>query len=235
MVLTCVITDDDPFSRAVLERHIANTPDLKLVNSFSEGLSLLEFLRTRPKVDILFLDVRMPHLTGIEIIRLLAEEAPAVILTTSCTEYALEAFELRVLDYLVKPIEYPRFSRAVERARGLRLPTPSAAPSPEVREESLFLKSSGRLLRVAYSEILYFEAVNYQTVVVTANRQFSASLLLREVEKRVPPSQFVRIHRTYMVNRLQIEAVEDNVVVMTGGRRIPIGRTYHADFLASLV
>ncbi len=236
VVLVCVVTDDDALSRRTLENHIATTPDLTLAGSFADGMELLAFLRTRPQVDILFLDVQMPQLSGLDVIRLLPA-MPAVVLITSRTDFAVEAFELQVTDYVVKPIGYPRFAQAVERVRNRRPAArpvlPPAAPLPAGRDSALFLKSGGRMVRLAFDDILYLEAVNDQTVVVTATRQLSANQVLRDLASRLPEPQFVRVHRSYVVNRQRIEAVEPPNILMEGGRWVPIGRTYLPDILAS--
>lgn len=236
-VLACVVTDDDALSRRTLENHIATTPDLTLAGSFVDGMQLLDFLRTRPHIDILFLDVQMPELSGLDVIRLLPT-APDVVLITSRADFAVEAFELQVTDYVVKPIGYPRFMQVVERVRDRRsaprpVPAPPAFPLPAGRDAALFVKSGGRMVRVAFDDIVYLEAVNDQTVVVTTTRQFSVSQLLREIASRLPEPQFMRVHRTYLVNRRRIEAVELPDILMEGGRSVPIGRTYLLSVLAS--
>lgn len=240
--LFCVVTDDDAVSRQTLENHIATTPGLVLAGSFADGIQLLEFLRTRPAVDLLFLDVQMPGLSGLDVIRQLPT-APAVVLTTAHASFAVEAFELRVADYVVKPVGYARFSQAVERVRNRR---PAAAPTAEAakllpgallpagRESALFVKSGSRMVRLAIDDILYVEAVNDQTVVVTLTRQISANQMLRDVASRLPEGQFMRVHRSFVVNRRRIDAVEDATLLMEGGRVVPIGRTYLTDVLASL-
>lgn len=231
--LTCVVTDDDALSRQTLEGHIAQTEGLELVGSFADGMQLLSFLHSKPRVDILFLDVQMPELSGLEVVRLLPT-APAVVLITSRTDFAVEAFELRVVDYVVKPVPYSRFLQTIARVQGrlaAAAPPPTAAPPP--REAALFVKSGARLVRIPHDEILYVEAVNDQAVIVTTTRQLSANQVLRDVESRLPSPPFVRVHRSYVVNRYRIEAVEASTVVLEGGRRLPIGRTYLADVLAS--
>jgi DNA-binding LytR/AlgR family response regulator len=239
--LVCVVTDDDAMSRHTLESHISYTPGLTLAGTFTDGQQLLEYLRTSPPIDVLFLDIQMPELSGLDVIRLLPTK-PAVILTTGRTDFAVEAFELHVTDYLVKPVEYPRFLQAIERVVSQQppppppvreAPEPVAAPAP-AGSNSLFVKSGGRMTRVAHDEILYVEAVNDQAVVVTVTRQLSTNQTLRDVASRLPSPQFVRIHRTYAINRRRIEIIEESSVIMEGGRRLPIGRTYMADFFDNL-
>lgn len=245
--LRCVVTDDDPTSRRVLEGHIAQTPQLQLVATFPDGLQLLTYLQSQPAIDILFLDVQMPGLSGLDVLNTLRlpAHAPAVVLTTSHADFAVEAFALRVVDYLVKPIEYPRFIQALTRVREwlqrgeVTPPAPVAAggtgAAPANRlEDSLFLKVGDRLVRIPYVDILYVEAVGQYAVVVTPHHQYSTSFVLGRLAERLPPVHFERVHRSYVVNCHHIEEVRDATVMLKGGRAIPIGRTYLKDFLARL-
>jgi DNA-binding LytR/AlgR family response regulator len=238
--LRCVVTDDDSLSRQALEAHIAHTPSLSLVASLADGTALLEFLQHQPPVDILFLDIQMPLLSGLEVLRMLPKP-PAVVFITSRPDFAVEAFELRAVDYLVKPIAYPRFFQAVNRVhewRAGRTPAPVPVSVPAQRsdraEDAVFIKTGGRLVRLLLSDILYVEAVGQYAVVVTIQNQYSTSQLLRELEKQLPSQHFTRVHRSYLVNQHKIESVEDATIRLEGGRTVPIGRTYLSNFLASL-
>lgn len=228
------MTDDDSLSRRTLEGHIAHTPLLTPLGSFADGMQLLEFLRTAPRVDILFLDVQMPQLSGLDVIRLLPT-APAVVLTTARADFAVEAFALRVADYLVKPVQYPRFLQAVERVRMLQPPASRVVISaaPVEREPALFVKSIGRLTRVTHNDILYVEAVDDHAVIVTLEQQLPTTQALPEVLSRLPEPPFMRVHRSYVVNRRHIQTIEDSTLVLTAGRRVPIGRTYLNGVIAS--
>lgn len=222
----------------MLETHIAHTPGLTLAASLADGLELLDFLRSQPRIDVLLLDVQMPNLSGLDVLRLLPS-APAVVLTTTRPEFAVEAFELRVTDYLVKPVEYPRFAQAIERVRGRQVsappvPLPAAAAPPAVADASIYVKTTGRIVRVPLADILYVEAVGNYAVVITTDKQLITKQPLREIIERLPADQFARIHRSYIINREQIEAVADATVLLHNNRQVPIGRTYLADFLASL-
>ncbi len=237
-VLQCIVTDDDALSRRTIEGHIAHSPGLALAGTFDDGVQLLDFLRDSPlPVDVLFLDVQMPLLSGLDVIRLLPN-APAVVLTTGRADFAVEAFALRVVDYLVKPIEYPRFLQAVERIRRQATSSagaiaPPVAAAPTDRSGAIFIKNGGRTTRILHADILYLEAVNDQVVIVLTKGQLSTSQLLHEVTGRLPEAQFVRVHRSFVVNRNRIISIEDATLTLEGGRQLPIGRTYLADFLAS--
>lgn len=242
--LTCVVVDDDEISRLTLERYIAQTSDLTLLASLPDAMQALQLLQNGEQpADVLFLDVQMPMLSGLDLLRLLPN-APQVVLTTSRSEFAVEAFELRVVDYLVKPIEFARFQQAVMRLRQRQTQPAAAAPSPPVapppatapggNSPALFVKANTRLIRVPLDEILYIEAVTGYAVVVTKNQQILSNQSIKELADRLPSPQFERVHRSYVINRERIESVEDNTIFLVGGRAVPIGKTYLTDFLSSL-
>lgn len=239
--LRCVVIDDDPLSRRILETHIGQTPQVVLVACLTDGLQLLKYLQTQPPVDVLFLDVEMPLLSGLEVLELLPER-PAVVLTTTHPEFAVEAFAQRVVDYLVKPIEYARFLKTIQRLHGRQ---PMAAPPPPATTpalppdtlvaDSFFLKTGGRLVRIPYAEIIYAEAVGRFAVVKTTARQYSVGYSLMRLIDQLPALQFRRVHRSYVVNCHHIDSVDDeNNITLHGGDIIPIGRTYVKDFWAFL-
>ncbi len=235
-VLKCVVADDDTFSRRTLEHHISATPGLKRVGSFVDGTQLLDFLHLRPLVDILFLDAQLPGTSAFELIRLMPIPV-SVVLTSVQPGIPVNAFELQAADYVGKPVNYTRFLQAIKRAQNQRpdvhlLPINSLPVALADRDASLFLKSSNRIIRLAYDDILYVEAVSDQVVVVTTTRQLSTNQVLREVASRLPQQQFLRVHRSFVVNRRRIEAIEDADILLEGGRSVPIGRTYLSDVLA---
>lgn len=244
--LTCIVVDDDEISRLTLERYIAQTSDLTLLASLPDAMQALQFFQSGEQLaDVMFLDVQMPMLSGLELLRLLPN-LPQVVLTTSRPEFAVEAFELRVVDYLVKPIEFARFQQAVMRLRQAQSSVSAAvlnagqaaAATPAVvgggGVPALFVKSNTRLIRVPLDEILYIEAVTGYAVVVTKGQQILSNQSIKELADRLPSPQFERVHRSYVVNREQIESVEDSTIFLTGGRAVPIGKTYLTDFLNSL-
>lgn len=232
--LTCAIIDDDEIARLTLEHYISQCADLHLTAMLTDGVRALEWLQAGNRADLLFLDVQMPLLSGLELLRLLPEP-PSVILTTARPDFAVEAFELRVADYLVKPFEFWRFRQAVERVRQ-RQAVPAAAPVAVVvaAEPAVFVKTNNRIVRVPLVEILYVEAVASYAVVVTTTQQLLSNQSIKEFSDRLPTPQFARVHRSYIVNRQRIEAIEDNVILLQGGRTVPVGKTYLTEFLASL-
>lgn len=234
-MLTCAIIDDDEIARFTLERFVEESADLQLMASLPGPLEALAFLKSGQRADLLFLDVQMPLLTGLELLRLLPAP-PKVVLITSRPDFAVEAFELQVSDYLVKPFDFERFRQAVDRVTG-QLQTATAlagnsegGPAPA----AMFIKSSTRHVRVPLADILYVEAVSNYAVVVTRAQQVVSNQSFKELADRLPAGTFERVHRSYIINRDHIEAVEDKIIHFVGGRSVPIGKTYLSDFMASL-
>ncbi|MBC7446674.1 MAG: response regulator transcription factor [Hymenobacteraceae bacterium] len=235
-MLNCAIIDDDEIARLTLERFIEDSADLHLVASLPGPMEALAFLKSGQKADLLFLDVQMPLLSGLELLRLLPAP-PKVVLITSRPDFAVEAFELQVSDYLVKPFDFERFRQAVERvSEQLRVATaPPATPEGSAGvPAAMFIKSSTRHVRVPLADILYVEAVSNYAVVVTRGQQVVSNQSFKELADRLPSGTFERVHRSYIINRDHIEAVEDKVIHFIGGRSVPIGKTYLSDFMASL-
>lgn len=236
--LTCVIIDDNEVNRFTLEHFVELTDSLTLVASLGSGMAGLTYLKDHPPVDLLLLDIEMPHLSGLDLVRILPPPMPAVILVTTHREFAVEAFELRVADYLVKPVEYGRFLLAVSRATSRRpAPAPVAAPAglPEAASDDqfLFVKVNGKLIRIDFNEVFYIEALSTYSVVVTATQKYIVYATLKSIGERLPFAHFQRVHRSYIVNTKRIEAVEDHMLRM-GPYEVPVGKSYQEDFYRRL-
>lgn len=239
--LACVIADDNEMNRLLLEHYIDMTEGLTLVGSFPDGITCLNYFRAGHTADLLLLDIAMPELTGLELVRILPEPQPEVVLVTTHRDYALDAFELQVADYLVKPLDYARFSRTVARIRARRvaqapaaLPAGGSEPTFGPEGNTLFLKINNRLTRVNFDEVLYIEAMSVYSVLVTAKHKHIVYSTLKVFEERLPFSHFARVHRSYIVNSRQVEAVEDNQLVLPGGYRIPVAKAYQENFFRRL-
>ncbi len=228
--LTCLIVDDNEINRLTLEHLVDLTPELRLVASLPGGLEALEFFRQGGQCELLLLDIEMPTLNGFELARLLPKPPPFIVLVTTHREFAVAAFDLQVADYLVKPVEFGRFSQAVARVVSLR--PPLAADAIEMRPE-IFVKVGGRTIRVNFDDVLYIEALSTYSVLITANHKHIVYLTLKALTERLPFAHFVRVHRSYIVNMRHIEAIEDNVLQI-GAHEVPVGKSYHEEFLRQL-
>lgn len=221
--LSCLIVDDDPINRQTLEHYISLTDSLTLTASLTDGLEGLTFFRDGNRVDLLFLDVQMPQLTGLELLRVLPEP-PLVIFTTAHEDFAVAAFNLQVTDYLVKPFDYARFCRAVQRARQQAGTLPPAATAPA--DSDLFVKVNNKMVRVNFDEVLYIEALSDYVIIVTDKQKHIVYTTLKAFAERLPFDHFVRVHRSYILNLKQVEAIENNVALMPGGQEVPISKSY---------
>ncbi|MCI1186924.1 LytTR family DNA-binding domain-containing protein [Hymenobacter sp. DH14] len=231
--LACVIVEDNEMNRLTLEHFVAITPGLTLQAALEDGRQALHYLHTEPPVQVLLLDIEMPHLTGLDLIRVLPKPLPAIVLVTSHEAFAVEAFELPVIDYLVKPVEYARFLQAVQLVRDRRHREPASLPArpPATIElaapgsSDLFVKVNGRLVRLNFDEVLYIEALATYSVLVTAAQKHIVYASLKILEDRLPFAHFMRVHRSYIVNTQRIDAVEDHVLLL-GPYQVPVGKSY---------
>ena len=230
--LTCVIAEDNEMNRLTLAHLVDLTPGLTLVAALADGLATLAYLQSHPPVDLLLLDIEMPHLTGLELIRVLPRPLPAIVLVTSHQHFAVEAFELPVADYLVKPVVHPRLLQAVQRVRERRAVAPGEHPEataelPAPGSSDLFVKVNGRLMRLNFDDVLYVEALSTYSVLVTATHKHIIYATLGSLEERIPFAQFMRVHRSYIVNTRRIDAVEDHTLLL-GPYFVPVGKSYEA-------
>jgi two-component system, LytTR family, response regulator len=237
--LRCVIAEDNEMNRLTLAHLVDLTPGLTLIASFADGLATLAYLQSHPPVDLLLLDIEMPHLMGLDLIRVLPRPLPAIVLVTSHQHFAVEAFQLPVADYLVKPVDYPRFLQAVQRVHERRA-RPPAEELPEATAElpapgssDLFVKVNGRLMRLNFDDVLYIEAMSTYSVLVTATHKHIIYATLKSIEERMPFAHFMRVHRSYIVNTRRIDSVEDHTLLL-GPYFVPVGKSFEAELLGRL-
>ena len=230
--LRCLVVDDDPLSVKVVLNCIANTPFLTATGSYTNPVEAVEFLRIH-SVDLLFLDVEMPLMSGLDLLGTL-QRPPLVILITSSKEYAVEAFEYDVVDYLVKPISYARFLKAAQKAleaRGQQVD--SEAPTLAADVDYTFVKVDTKLVKVPFNEVRYVEALGDYVHVVLGQSKLIVYSTMKAVEEKFPASLFVRAHRSFIVNIQAVQTIEDNTIVIDN-KHIPIGQTYLRDVLQRL-
>jgi DNA-binding LytR/AlgR family response regulator len=240
MTYTCIIVEDEPLARSLLENYIQKIPSLQLVESFSNPLKALEFLRENA-VDILFSDIQMPEITGITLLKIL-QKKPLIILTTAYSEYALEGYELDVLDYLLKPITFERFLKSVEKA-SLRLNSqggnivveksmpeiPMVLTTAEAIQPFIFVKDGTKLVKIRLNEILYIEGLKDYVTIYTTQQKVVSLQTLKALESQLPEKQFIRIHNSYIIALEWIEAVQREKVQI-GKVFLPISDTYRKTF-----
>ncbi|SDK42715.1 DNA-binding response regulator, LytR/AlgR family [Catalinimonas alkaloidigena] len=244
--MTCLIVEDEPLARNLLVSYVEKLPSLQLVEACANPLAALEILRNQP-IDLLFLDIQMPEITGLNLLKILHHK-PLVILTTAYSEYALEGYELDVVDYLMKPISLERFLRAVEKASKRRAPqAPAPAPEPPApapvvapRPENVappekaaspfvFIKDGTKLVKVRWDDILYIEGLKDYVAIHTRQQKIVSLQRLKTLENLLPADNFIRVHHSYIVALEGIDAVHKNEVQI-GQSLIPISDTYKKAF-----
>ncbi|GAA4297807.1 LytTR family DNA-binding domain-containing protein [Nibribacter koreensis] len=220
-----IVIDDDDLSRLILERHIQATPSLELVKSFSSSREGLAWLLNNDGVDILFLDVEMPEMSGLELLRTLPKK-PHTILITSHKDFAIQAFELQVSDYLLKPVDFTRFTQAVLNTTK-KLEASSTITS--VQPDELFVKVDNKIIKVNLQNIAFIEARGDYVVINTDTKKHIVYTTMSAIDQKLPVDQFMRIHRSFIINLKRIELIEDDSVFMQD-KYIPIGGSYQSKF-----
>ncbi len=237
--LRCLLIDDEPLAHTVLRAYLDRLPGLATwAGSCYGAVEALTFLRTMP-VDVLFLDVDMPGLTGLELLRALPQP-PAVVLCTAHAAHALDGFELGVVDYLLKPIRFERFVKTINRlhaGNGAGIPAgPPVAPAiaPEPAVDSLFLKTDAGTERVRFAELLFVEGYgNFVKCHLASGRVLLTAETMKQMESQLPAGHFLRIHKSYLVNLASVERLSGNLLLVRA-RELPVGSTYRQDVLRHL-
>ncbi len=230
MNIRCVIVEDEPLARKLISEYVNTTPNLTLVASFGNPLEALEFMRENT-IDLLFSDIQMKEITGITLLKLLNKK-PFVVLTTAYSEYALEGFELDVTDYLLKPITFERFLKAVEKvSQRMKNEKPEAVTvvSTEPANDFIFLKDGSKLLKVRLADILYIQGLKDYVKVITTERQIVSLQTMKSLEETLPSNQFIRIHNSTIVAFDAIEEIERDKVKI-GKVYLPVSDSYKKSF-----
>lgn len=229
--IKCVIVDDEPIALDILTTYIERVDQLELVARCKNAFEAFNFLQSNT-VDLLFMDIKMPQMTGIDFIKNFKNH-PKVIFTTAYEEYALESYELDVVDYLLKPISFQRFFKALGKVfktmpTATQAPTPiSVAPEASPKEPFIILKVDKKNVKVYLSEILYIESLDHNARVKTVGRELFTYQKISYLEEILPADRFIRIHRSFMVAIDRIEAFSSTIIEV-GGKELPIGRNYKA-------
>ena len=224
--LTCIIVDDEPVARKILQEFTGQVPFLELIGKFEGAQKAEEFLKIR-QPDIIFLDIEMPRVSGLDMLKRINVES-MVILTTAFPQYALEGYELDIIDYLLKPFALHRFMKAVQKAKDFReMKTTGNAPAPSY----IFIKSERRIERVELNDILYAEVMGNYMTVHTDRKSIIAYLTMKSLETQLPQTDFIKIHQSFLVNRSRIESVEGSELKV-GNKTLPISRQYRESVMS---
>jgi DNA-binding LytR/AlgR family response regulator len=231
-MIRCVVIDDEPYARQLLTEFIAKVPDLKLEGAFSSALSALSVLSKR-NIDVLFLDIQMPDLSGIDFLKTL-DKKPMVVFTTAFAEYALEGFELDVADYLLKPFDFGRFLKAVNKLtqRIESPPTQSSSDQSTARKDFIFVKDGTKLVKVNLKEIIFIKGTREYVTIVTSDSKIMSLQAMKALEEELPDN-FIRVHNSFIVNINSIDSIAKNEIEI-GNEIIPVGITYKKSFFEKI-
>jgi DNA-binding LytR/AlgR family response regulator len=235
-MIRCIAIDDENLALELLEDDIRKVPFLELVKTYKSGFEAMDMLQNE-KIDLLFLDIQMPDISGIQFLKSLSHP-PLVIFTTAYEKYALEGFELDVIDYLLKPYLFERFLKAVNKAQEYLTNTGkirSPEPAEEARASSnfFFVKSDYKLVKIEISEIQYIESLKDYIKIYTGGKPVLTLSSMKAIEDRLPSSDFIRAHRGFIVNIRKIQYIHRNFV-MVENKEIPIGENYREGFLKAI-
>jgi len=225
-MLKCLIIDDEPLAQEVIENYILRVRDLQLVQKCDDALQAFEVLR-KEKIDLIFLDIQMPVIDGLGFLKSM-KITPAVIITTAFPQHALESYDFDVVDYLLKPISFERFLKAVHKVMDLKKIT--QADSNEQNPDFLFLKVDNKLVRVNFSDILYIEGMKDYLKVYLKDKFLVVHHTMKRFETLIPRNRFVRVHKSYIVSLSAIKSIVGNYIELND-KQIPIGANYKDELI----
>lgn len=232
--MNCIIVDDEPLAREAIQMLIDSTDNLSLMGSFNGADSAADFLQ-RNQVDLIFLDIQMPGINGIELARTISKET-FVIFTTAFSEFAIDSYEVDAIDYLIKPIKSERFQKAVEKAQiySKLFKTEQTNQIENITDDYFFVKADRKIFKIYFDHILFIEGLKDYVVIHTGNQKVITAMNIKTIQEQLPQSMFVRVSKSYIINAKHIESVDNNTVYI-GQNEIPIGNIYRDFFFNEFV
>lgn len=222
--MNCIIIEDDELSVRIIEEFVNRTAGLNLLFSFNSAIEAINTMQTVEDIHLILLDIGLPEMSGMEFLDSL-QNPPMVIIISSKDKYALVAFEYNVVDYLLKPLSYARFYKAIEKARKIY----QRDVIDKIGKDEIFIKKNSMLVRLKYDDILWVEALENYVIFNTFEEKYTIHFTMKAIEQRLPPNKFTRVHRSYIVNTRIINMIEDNAVIIKvhdGMKSIPIGKSF---------
>ncbi len=226
MKIRCLIVDDEQLARELLEEYVGKLPNLEIVNKCKNSMEAIECLQEQ-QIDLMFLDIQMPDLTGVELLKTVNHQ-PMVIFTTAYSEYAIEGYQLDVVDYLLKPFSFERFVQATNKVMDLlRLKKKGVSQSGQLpdRDNFITVKGDRKIYKIRLKDILYIEGLKEYVSYYTATERIIILQSLKSLEESLPANQFIRIHKSYIVLVNRIRRVESNQILL-GDQKLPLGKSY---------
>jgi DNA-binding LytR/AlgR family response regulator len=222
--MNCIIVDDDKLSCKILEGYVAKYTSLNLVGTFSNSVSARNELSKRKDIDLIILDVEMPELDGFDFIGSL-EFPPNIIIVSSAEQYAIKAFDFNVVDFLLKPVQYARFCKAIDKT----IRYFSRKETINSGDQEIFIKKGSSLVKLKLKDIVYVEALENYVTVNTKEEKYTIHFTMKAIESQLPSSLFTRVHRSFIINKSLIQAIKENSLDLNIGdslKSIPVGKSY---------
>jgi len=229
-MLSCITIDDEPIARKGLKEYIHDVEFLHLEGEFDNAMKAMDILASQ-KIDLIFLDIQMPKITGLEFLKSLSNP-PLVIFTTAYPQYAVDGFELNAVDYLLKPFSFERFWKSVLKAKLIVESNKQLIPTSG--EDYFFIKSDNRLVKIFFRDILFVEALQNYVAIHTKEKKHITYLTFKSVEEHLPADQFLKIHKSYIISFSKIDSIEGNEVKI-GAHSLPISRTSRDEIMEKLL
>jgi DNA-binding LytR/AlgR family response regulator len=230
MKLNCLIVDDEPVGRRGLAEYVREVSSLNLIAECENALKAGDLLNQH-SIDLIFLDIQMPKLSGVDFLKTL-KSPPMIIFTTAFSEYAIEGYSLDIVDYLLKPISFDRFLKAVQKA--IDIHSLRSQPGSRNAVDHFFVKCDSKFEKVLYNDVKYIEALQNYVVIYVGNKKLITYLTMSGLESQLPKEQFLKVHKSYIVSIPQIKAIEGNEILI-GDARIPISRNLKEDVIGQIL
>ena len=231
MKINCIIIDDEPLARKGLKEYIADIEFLQLRGEFENPLKATEILAAQD-IQLLLLDIQMPKITGLDFLKTMPTP-PLSILTTAYPQYALQGYELNVVDYLLKPFSFERFLKAAMKAKSY-LETTHKAPEQSAEANYFFIKTDNKLVKLLHDEVLFAEALQNYVAIYTREKKYVTYLTMKSVEEQLPATRFIKVHKSYLVAADKVETIEGNEIIIAQ-HHIPISRNIKEEVLEKIL
>lgn len=227
--MNCIIVDDDKMTCKILEGFVSKSTSLTLVGSFSDSVAARNIITERKDIDLVFLDIEMPEMDGFDFIVSL-DSPPNIIIVSSAEEYAVRAFDFNVVDYLLKPVSYGRFCKAIDKT--IRYYSRKEVSS--TGDEEIFIKKGSSLVKLKLKDIIYIEALENYVTLNTRDDRFTIHFTMKAIENQLPSGVFIRVHRSYIINKSMIQTIKENsldIIIGNAMKSIPVGKSFRDTLL----
>lgn len=226
--MNCIIIEDQLPAQRILKKYIEDIESIQLIAVFSDAIKAMDFINSKPQIDLIFLDIHLPRLSGIDFLKSISNP-PQVIMTTAFPDYALESYDLNVVDYLLKPFSFQRFLQAVSKVTA-KLNLLQSSAEKRMNTPEIFIKSGYEHVKINVEDILYINSDSDYTDIYLADKKVVSSESLKYWENKLEVYNFVRIHKSYIINLAKVEKIVGNQVRLAVDIKIPIGRVYKTIF-----